>query len=131
MAGTWGGYRKPTNPAPVSGPGRLSKRTDGGPSQPVMETGGFEYGGRQDFADIQGGAPMAASEPLPAATPLFTPTQRPGEPVTSGVSIGPGPGPAAPPVVDGRASRRLAMLAAYDESGDMGFMADILMARGL
>ena len=26
-----GGYRQPSNPAPVSGPGALSKRTDGGP----------------------------------------------------------------------------------------------------
>ena len=30
MADKWGGYRQPTNPAPVSGPGMLSQRTDGG-----------------------------------------------------------------------------------------------------
>ena len=27
-----GGYRKPERPASASGPGRLSKRTDGGPT---------------------------------------------------------------------------------------------------
>lgn len=31
-----GGYRRPTNPAPASGPGALSQRTDGGP--PVAPT---------------------------------------------------------------------------------------------
>lgn len=31
-----GGYRRPTNPAPVSGPGELSQRTDGGPPMPPM-----------------------------------------------------------------------------------------------
>lgn len=100
----------------------------------MAEVGGFEYGGRQDFMDIQGGAPMAATdntaEPI-KATPLFTPSERPDEPITAGAPIGPGPGPATPPYVDGRASRRLAMIAAYDESGDIGYMADILMARGL
>ena len=30
MANGRGGYRQPSNPAPVSGPGALSKRTDGG-----------------------------------------------------------------------------------------------------
>ena len=29
MADNRGGYQQPTNPAPVSGPGSLSQRTDG------------------------------------------------------------------------------------------------------
>ena len=131
MAGQHGGYRRPSKPAPVSGPGALSKRTDGGPSQPVMEVGGFEYGGRQDFADIQGGAPMAASDPLPAPTPLFAPTERPTEPITAGAPVGPGPGPAPAPPVKRSVSQRLYALAADDESGQLAIYADILAARGL
>ena len=133
MANGHGGYRKPNNPAPVSGPGAMSRRTDGGPSQPVADVGGFEYGGRQDFVDIQGGAPMAATDNSPALTPpppLFSPTERPGEPVTSGVPAGPGPGPAAPPRAR-RISDRLAAMAANDPSGQIGEYADILAARGL
>lgn len=132
MAGGHGGYRAPKNPAPVSGPGSLSKRTDGGPTQPVMETGGFEYGGRQDFEDIQGGAPMSAGPALPPATPLFSPTERPNEPVTSGAPVGAGPGPAAPPVVQsGSLSGRLARLADSDTTGELRRYAEILSARGL
>lgn len=133
MANGHGGYRKPNNPAPVSGPGALSRRTDGGPSQPVMDVGGFEYGGRQDFVDIQGGAPMAATSldapPVPP-TPLFAPTERPSEPITSGAPIGPGPGPAAPPV-SRRVSDRLRYMAGSDESGQLARYADILASRGL
>jgi hypothetical protein len=131
VAGQHGGYRRPSKPAPVSGPGALSKRTDGGPSQPAMEVGGFEYGGRQDFEDIQGGAPMAASDPLPAPTPLFAPSERPTEPITAGAPVGPGPGPAPAPPVKRSVSQRLYALAADDESGQLAIYADILAARGL
>ena len=39
---TRGGYRKPQNPAAVSGPGALSKRTDG--KQPVVRVPDVPYG---------------------------------------------------------------------------------------
>ena len=39
-----GGYRTPSNPAPVSGPGSLSQRTDGGPRQVQAEMSGMPYG---------------------------------------------------------------------------------------
>lgn len=108
-----GGYRKPSNPAPVSGPGSLSQRTDGGPGQPVREVPAAYYGERQEMRDIQGGATMAqgsmpAGSPVmpsngaapPSApitpgqgiTPLTEPTQRPDEPGTAGAALGPGPG---------------------------------------
>lgn len=134
MANGHGGYRRPSKPAAVSGPGSLSKRTDGGPTdtrQPVRESDGFAYGERKRFEELQASAPMAQAEPTVQATPLFAPTERPDEPVTSGSPLGPGAGPAAPKTVDGRVSRRLAMLAAYDESGDIGWMADVLASRGL
>jgi hypothetical protein len=106
-----GGYRRPANPAPVSGPGKLSRRTDGGPSsksaiQGVREmSGGGKYGERKALEEAQSGAPMQgnpvqAQAPVMSAAPsgppiagLFDPTQRPNEPVTSGLPVGPGRSP--------------------------------------
>lgn len=85
-----GGYRPPVNPAPVSGPGALSQRTDGGPSQPMMDMPNAAYGEQADFQEIQGGAPMAAEQPAAMPTPLNAPTERPGEPATAGMPFGPG-----------------------------------------
>lgn len=92
-----GGYRRPSDPAPVSGPGALSQRTDGGATQAPMLASGGPYGSRQDMASIQGSAPMAGT-PAPSRdmlTPLTAPTARPGEPVTAGVDAGPGMSAAA------------------------------------
>lgn len=88
-----GGYRRPSNPAPVSGPGALSARTDGGPGQPVRVAPGGEYGERKESEEIQASAPMAAQPapaPAPRPTPLGAPTARPDEPVTAGADAGPG-----------------------------------------
>ena len=92
MAKQQGGYRAPSKPAPVSGPGRMSKRTDGTPqgSKPIPDAA---YGEQKDFMGIQKGAPMAGSaKAMPKITPLGAPTQRPEEPVTSGAPSGPGGG---------------------------------------
>lgn len=81
-----GGYRQPANPAPVSGPGRLSKRTDRG--QPVRVAPGGDYGDRQDMVALQKAAPLAQA-PTPQSTPpspidtsrltpLDAPTAQPG-----------------------------------------------------
>lgn len=91
-----GGYRKPNNPAPVSGPGALSQRTDGGPAdtQAAKYISGLPYGEGQAMMDIQGAATMAGtgmSAPAPII-PLSAPSQRPNEPVTAGVNGGEGPG---------------------------------------
>lgn len=96
MAEQHGGYRQPNNPAPVSGPGALSRRTDGGPgaTQPQQVLPNAAYGEAQDFHDIQAGADMAGSPvPGPTAIPLGAPTQRPDEPLTAGSPMGPGVGP--------------------------------------
>ena len=105
MAGK-GGYQRPTSPAPVSGPGALSQRTDGGPgsTQAARYISGLPFGEGQQMMDLQQSAPMAASAapsqaataggaPAPAANvvPLNAPTQRPNEPVTHGADVGPGP----------------------------------------
>jgi len=91
-----GGYRKPRNPAPVSGPASMSRRTDGGPSdpQPLRSLPGADYGEGKEFKEIQQGAPMpTAPSPGGGMSPppsLFAPTQKPAQPVTSGVAAGEG-----------------------------------------
>ncbi|MEV4228136.1 hypothetical protein AB0J81_13750 [Streptomyces bobili] len=98
-----GGYRQPGNPAPVSGPGALSKRTDGGPGQPVRTPSGGAYGERQALEQMQQGAPLAASPGGDVGAPqgvdisadvigLDAPTQMPDVPVTAGAPSGEGPG---------------------------------------
>lgn len=80
----------PKKPAPVSGPGSLSKRTDG-PGQPTMKMPNAAYGEQKDFSGIQGAAKMAeAPSIVPNITRLDEPTRRPDEPVTAGLDIGPG-----------------------------------------
>ena len=109
----WGGRRTPRNPAPVSAPGQLSRRTDGGPQQVQAEMSGMAYGENMEFDAIQSSAPMSASPSARSprarqrsagaagrqagmgATPLFAPTQRPDEPITAGAPFGPGAGPVA------------------------------------
>lgn len=98
-----GGYRQPGNPAPVSGPGALSKRTDGGPGQPVRTPSGGAYGERQELEQLQQAAPVSASPggdvgaPQPAditegLVGFDAPTQEPDTPVTAGAAMGDGPG---------------------------------------
>lgn len=106
MAGR-GGYQKPSSPAPVSGPGSMSRRTDGGPAQKLRDLPDAQYGEAATYRDLQQSAPLAQS-PAPSAAPATgggggsvpvipfgAPTQRPGEPVTAGAPYGPGPGPEA------------------------------------
>jgi len=91
MANGHGGQRTPRNPAPVSGPGALSRRTDG--RQPARWIPADQYGDGAEMMNIQTSAPMSeVRQPSPAATsvgggssiqdltPLFAPTQRPNEP---------------------------------------------------
>lgn len=92
-----GGQRTPANPAPVSGPGALSQRTDGGATQAGMVAPGGEYGSRQEMQAIQSGAPMQGRASLPALT---DPSAMPDEPVTSGASLGAGLSPQAAGILD-------------------------------
>lgn len=103
-----GGYRQPNNPAPVSGPGALSRRTDGGGpgnQQPVRVPTGGSYGDATQLMKLQQSAPLAASPggedvsagalPLPQGVDFGAPTQQPDVPVTDGAALGPGAGPEA------------------------------------
>lgn len=109
MAGK-GGYQRPENPAAVSGPGKYSQRTDGGPSvadakQAAQYISGMPYGEGKEINEIaqsaplaadpnaMGNSPMAAMNAMPTpttVTPFSAPTERPNEPVTTGVPVGAG-----------------------------------------
>lgn len=97
----------------MSGPGALSARTDGGVPT-ALPTGG-DYGDRKALAEQQSAAPMdprqdaagggaqAAGRPAPGSQfggSAFSPTQRPGEPMTAGTDWGAGPGAPGPGLVD-------------------------------
>ena len=141
MAGTpgnSGGYRQPMNPAPVSGPGELSKRTDGGAidgmTQPAQRYAGFGYGENLALEEQQSGAPMAG---MPSASfadlvALDAPTQRPDEPLTAGINRGEGPGSEAlnlpnraPSLVD-----TIKYLVQFDPSGDAELIYRTLTDQG-
>ncbi len=97
-----GGYQPPTSPAPVSGPGRLSKRTDG--RQAIRQVPDAAYGEQATFRQDQQGAPMAATPGGADAQSLVSPADlsgvvpfnaasgNPDEPVTAGATAGAGPG---------------------------------------
>lgn len=147
-----GGYRKPNNPAPVSGPGALSRRTDGGPGskQAMQEIRTGKYGESKALMEQQQGAPLAGSPApspraktaapaaQPAITPLFAPTQRPNEPVTAGMPFGDGTNElpynasamqAAQP--EGyRLASALQPLLDYDSTGNIRTLYNIAVKRG-
>ena len=133
-----GGYRKPSQPAAVSGPGALSRRTDGGPSEGLPANG--QYGYRKATREQMSAAPMAQDfQPTPTPTvdvPLtgmFAPTERPEEPVTSGSPMGPGPGPEALnlPAQTFNPVQTLQRLAQNDPSGQVAQILQDLSNRGI
>lgn len=103
---TQGGYRAPENPAPVSGPGAASQRTDGGPgsdTQPIRVPSGGPYGQRQMLEQAQRDIPLPDTSGLPstpgaptgsppgsppggARQDPFGPSLRPGEPGDTGIN---------------------------------------------
>ena len=129
-----GGYRKPENPAPVSGPGALSQRTDGGPSQPATYISGLPYGEGQATYDQQVAAPMASSQqPMAEVTPLMAPSSRPNEPITSGVNTGAGVGSEAMmdrPGQTGNLTDTLRELIRFDATGETELIYRALIDEG-
>lgn len=97
------GGMRPT--APQNNPANIS--ATGGNGQSGRDYTGFAYGENQALSQQQAGAPMAkAPSPvasatpsmasnLPQVTPITAPTERPNEPVTTGIAMGPGAGPEA------------------------------------
>ena len=84
-----------------AGPGKFSTRTDG------LSFQSQEYGQGVQMAAAKAGAPLARTPDVRGArssdvraavvgepvTPLYAPSQRPEEPVTTGIPMGAGPGP--------------------------------------
>lgn len=102
MAENRGGYR-PT--APQNNPMNVSATGGAGQSgtQPARYMSGLAYGQgqaqmqQQTAAPLAGNpvanaAPMTAMPQMPQITGLTEPTQRPDEPITSGIDMGPGVG---------------------------------------
>lgn len=121
-----------------SGPGRFSTRTDLPPSK--------EYGERKQTEEIMQGAPTAktrgSADPkvgrprtsMMEVTPLFAPSQRPEEPVTSGVDIGAGPGSevmGSRMAMGEKLSDTLAKMLPFDETGEITILYEQALARGM
>lgn len=136
-----GGYRQPNNPAPVSGPGALSKRTDGGATegmtQPARYISGLGYGKGKETYDMQTAAPMQGNDtpamPAPQAVPLSAPTMRPEEPITAGIDMGAGPGLEAirMPNMQVSPSYTVKKIAQNDPTGEAELLYRALIDRGL
>lgn len=146
MAGV-GGYQAPRNPAPVSGPGKLSRRTDGGPAQKIMTPTGLPYGDAGALEAQQRSAPLAQQASVPTAdvsgqagpdlVGFGEPTQLPDQPVTSGAPLGDGPGPEAlrgglnPVSSYGPLADMLSQLSASDATGSLAALMMEAQRRGL
>lgn len=108
---------------------RARKTPTGAPAQKVEVAPGGAYGTRKATKELQAAVPIndgpvnptptgappqqrtaeeaAANMDPPAVIPLSAPSQRPDEPLTAGLPIGPGPGPSpAPPAFDPERLRR-------------------------
>lgn len=126
--------------AGAAGPGKFSVRSDG------MQLPSAAYGEGVETAAIKAGAPLAktadvrgmpASEVRDAAaatpvTPLFAPSARPGEPITTGIDVGPGAGSSilgVNPVMP-KTSDSLAKLLPFDSTGEIAILYQQALARG-
>ena len=133
----------PMNPlAGAAGPGPFSTRTDN------LTFKSQSYGEGVENAALKAGAPLsktadvrgmpasevrqAASAAVTPVTPLFAPSARPGEPITTGIDIGPGAGssvlgvaPVAP-----KTSDSLAKLLPFDNTGEIAILYQQALARG-
>jgi len=126
----------------VSGPGKFSVRTDLPASQ--------NYGDRKAMQEQIAGAPTARTPdvrglptgqvqaaaqaaPQPPITELYAPTQRPDEPITSGVAVGPGPGPEVMGYAgqSEKLSDILSQMLPYDTDGEIAILYQQAVARGL
>ena len=126
----------------VSGPGKYAKRTDRIPAN--------SYGDQTELAQIASGAPIekspatrgmpmgqieavaANAAPQAPVTPLFAPTQRGDEPITSGVDVGPGVGANA--LMMQKSSEKLSdilvKMLPYDTDGSISILYQNALARG-
>ena len=135
-----------TNPlAGISGPGKFAKRTDLQYQSPAYGDGvamqqqmaGAPLAKTPDVAgatntDVRQAAMQAAQEPI---TSLFAPSQRPNEPITQGVDVGPGAGSEAlmmkSQFAQTKLSDTLAQMLPYDQTGEVAVLYQQALARGM
>lgn len=135
---------EPMNPlAGAAGPGPFSVRTD------KLSMPSAAYGEGVETAAIKGGAPLASTPDVKAAslssmgmapsqmdkvTPLFAASQRPDEEITTGIPMGPGAGPeilgmnAAMPRE--KMSDILAKMLPFDTTGEVAILYQQALAVG-
>jgi hypothetical protein len=144
IKGQQGGYQAPNNPAPVSGPGALSQRTDGGPTQPARYISGLPYGQGGETYSNQVAAPMAGNTMGSSAmsgeglvqmempTELMAPTSRVNEPIENGINIGPGAGSEAMNLPNTKEPISITMrkIAQFDPTGEAELIYSTLAEYG-
>jgi hypothetical protein len=125
-----------------AGPGKFSTRTD------KLEMGSTAYGEGVETQAIKSGAPLAKTGDVRPAragdvreaatqgpvTELFAPSQRPGEPITTGIDTGEGAGSSALMMQSAFAQRKisdiLAEMIPYDSTGEVAILYQNAIARG-
>jgi hypothetical protein len=112
-----------------AGPGKYSTRTDN------LQMGSIAYGEGVETAAIKSGAPLAttpSAKPTPV-TELYAPTQRPDEPITSGIDRGPGVGSESLMMIQSteKLSDTLAKLLPFDTTGEITILYQQAASRGL
>jgi hypothetical protein len=123
-----------------AGPGKFSTRTD------KLEMGSIAYGEGVETQAIKSGAPLSktpdtrparAGDVRDAATQgpiteLYAPSQRPNEPITSGIDMGAGPGSSALMMQKNviKLSDSLAQMLPYDTTGEIAVLYQEALAQG-
>jgi len=126
-----------------AGPGKYSTRTDN------LQMGSTAYGEGVDTQAIKSGAPLSKTKDVRPAragdvreaaaqapvTELYAPTQRPNEPVTQGIAVGPGAGPEAlmmqSQFAQTKISDTLSQMLPYDQTGEIGILYQQALSRGM
>ncbi len=127
--------------AGASGPGKFSARTDG------MNIPSAYYGEGVETQAIKQAVDMSRTRgaadpkigrpanPMPEVTPLYAPSARPDEPITTGIDLGPGAGAEAMMYsqMQGKEtlSQVLAQMLPYDTNGEIAALYEQAVSRGL
>jgi len=123
-----------------AGPGKFSTRTD------KLELGSTAYGEGVETQAIKSGAPLSRTRDVRPAragdvreaatqapvTELFAETTRPGEPITTGIDIGPG-APSQALMMQkavAKTSDTLAKMLPFDTDGSIAILYQQAVARG-
>ena len=134
----------PMNPlAGASGPGKYAVRSD------KLTMGSTGYGEGVETQALKSGAPLATTPdvrgaragdvreaatqaPQEPVTELFAPSQRPNEPITSGIDMGAGPGSNALMMQKNmiKLSDSLAQMLPYDTTGEIAVLYQEALAQG-